>query len=124
MASLTRRRETCADGEDDAARRAIWRDRVAMADAADRPGVFTTLVDYGCTDIGGGKNLHRVVVFRDGALVDAVYAGRRQRREPLVQVVQIKDDPEWHPLLSPDDAFAGYSLRDKGNLLITARKEQ
>jgi hypothetical protein len=167
--------------QDDAARRAIWRDYVAMADAANAPGVFTALVGYEWTSTGGGNNLHRVVVFRDGgevvqqmlpyaefdsgdpeqlwrhlaeyntrsgrevlaiphngngsnglmfpetmrdgALLDADYASRRQRWEPLMEVVQIKGDSESHPLLSPDDAFAGYSVWDKGNLLVTARKE-
>jgi hypothetical protein len=50
----------------------------------------------------------------DGA-VDADYAQRRARWEPVVEVTQIKGDGEAHPLLSPDDAFADYESWDAGN---------
>jgi hypothetical protein len=47
--------------------------------------------------------------------VDADYAARRARWEPVVEVTQIKGDGEAHPLLSPDDAFADYETWDAGN---------
>ena len=59
----------------------------------------------------------------NGAPVDADYAGRRSRWEPLVEVTQIKGDGEAHPKLSPDDEFADYGTWDKGNIAGTAAKE-
>lgn len=53
--------------KDATARDKIWRDAVALADEANQPGVFTALVGYEWSPTPNGNNLHRVVVFRDGA---------------------------------------------------------
>ncbi len=152
----------------------IWAKVVANADRYYQPGVFTTFVGFEWTSMPNGNNLHRVVVFRDGAeragrvrpfdMYDSVdpedlwkymadyetkiggqvlaiphngnlsnglmfdvetyrgkrmkkqYAEIRSRFEPIVEVTQIKGDGETHPLLSPDDAFAGFEILDSGNL--------
>ncbi len=51
-----------------------------------------------------------------GKPIDAEYAAKRIRYEPLAEVTQQKGDGEAHPLLSPDDAFADFETIDAGNL--------
>jgi hypothetical protein len=150
-----------------------WREVVEAAERHDAPGHFTAFIGYEWTSWPGGNNLHRVVVFRDGAdrlidrlpfsawmsddpedlwaylgryesetggrvlaiphngnlsnglmfrpetrdgrPIDADYATRRARWEPIVEVTQIKGDGETHPFLSPDDEFADYETWDLGN---------
>jgi Protein of unknown function (DUF3604) len=50
------------------------------------------------------------------APLDADYAARRARWEPLYEVTQMKGDGEAHPMLSPDDPFADFETWDKGQL--------
>jgi hypothetical protein len=45
----------------------VWDDIVAAAEEFDDPGVFTTLVAFEWTSLVAGNNLHRNVIFRDGA---------------------------------------------------------
>jgi hypothetical protein len=58
-----------------------------------------------------------------GGEVDTNYVEQRARWEPLYEMTQIKGDGEAHPLLSPNDEFADYETWDKGNLDLTALKE-
>ena len=48
-------------------RQAIWNQVGAVADAYNEPGRFTTFIGYEWTSMPGGNNLHRNVLFRDGA---------------------------------------------------------
>jgi hypothetical protein len=43
-----------------------------------------------------------------GVPIDAEYARRRMRWEPISEATQIKGDSETHPVVSPDDEFADF----------------
>jgi hypothetical protein len=47
--------------------RQIWDGVVETADAHNEPGAFSALIGYEWTSTPGGNNLHRNVIFRDGA---------------------------------------------------------
>lgn len=150
-----------------------WQEVVAAAERHNNPGRFTAFIGYEWTSWPGGSNLHRVVVYRDGAdrvgrtlpfssfqsddpenlwaylagyeeetggqvlaiphngnlsngllfavedrkgnPIDADYAKRRARWEPITEATQIKGDGETHPFISPNDEFADYETWDIGN---------
>ncbi len=158
----------------------IWPEFVETADRYNQPGVFTAMTGFEWTSQPGGNNLHRIVVFADGAEktsrvrpftlfdsedpaklwdymegyeeltggrvfahvhngnlsnglaftagtfdgtpMDADYAARRSRWEPIMEITQIKGDGETHPFLSPDDEFADFERWDVGNLTGQASK--
>ncbi len=51
----------------DAAMRTIWNDFVQRADSYNEPGKFTAMTGFEWTSTPKGDNLHRVVLFADGA---------------------------------------------------------
>ena len=48
-------------------RRTIWQDVAQTADEYNRPGQFTAFTGYEWTSMINGNNLHRVVIYKDGA---------------------------------------------------------
>ena len=58
-----------------------------------------------------------------GEPLDRAYTETRSRWEPLYEATQIKGDGEAHPFLSPNDEFADYETWDKGNLDLSAPKQ-
>jgi hypothetical protein len=59
-----------------------------------------------------------------GGPIDAAYAQRRMRWEPLAEVTQMKGDGETHPMLSPNDEFADYYTWDKGDFGLNPKKPE
>jgi hypothetical protein len=53
--------------KDDAFERSVWKDIGQAAESNNDPGKFTAIIGYEYSPFPGGDNLHRVVVFRDGA---------------------------------------------------------
>ncbi|MXU66033.1 DUF3604 domain-containing protein [Oceanomicrobium pacificus] len=158
----------------------IWRDIVHTVDDYNDPGRFTALAGFEWTFTPQGDNLHRVILFADGAEhtsqtrpftffegsdpellwdylaryeadtggraiavphnantsnglmfapqkfdgspMDAEYAAKRIRWEPMHEMTQIKGDEETHPLLSPDDEFADFETWDVSNIAGSAPK--
>ena len=47
--------------------RSVWQRNCDVADRLNQPGVFTALIGYEWTPHPKGNNLHRVLIFRDGA---------------------------------------------------------
>ncbi|WP_105103195.1 DUF3604 domain-containing protein [Microbulbifer pacificus] len=45
----------------------VWQDYVATADKFNVPGYFSAIIGYEWTSMPGGNNLHRNVLYRDGA---------------------------------------------------------
>ena len=53
--------------EDDKITRTVWDIMTSSADTYNDPGKFTAFIGYEWTTMPDGDNLHRVVIFRDGA---------------------------------------------------------
>jgi hypothetical protein len=59
-----------------------------------------------------------------GDPIDADYAERRRRWEPIYEVTQTKGDGEAHPMLSPNDEFADYYTWDKGDFGLNPKEPE
>jgi hypothetical protein len=60
--------------------------------------------------------------FDDGKPISAEYAATRAKWERIYEVTQAKGDGESHPVLSPEDEFAGFETWDAGNLDLSQKK--
>ncbi|WP_068119477.1 DUF3604 domain-containing protein [Tropicimonas marinistellae] len=159
-----------------------WNQIIDTVDHHNQPGVFTAFHGFEWTSSPDLRNLHRNVIFRDGAEearqvipfsifdstdpedlwdymemyeettggsalaiphggnlsqglmfavermngepIDADYAERRMRWEPIYEATQIKGDGEVHPMLSPNDEFADYYQWDKGDFGMNPKEPE
>ena len=62
-------------------------------------------------------------IAENGLPLDASYARKRARWEPVYETTQIKGDGETHPLLSPTDQFADFETWDEGNITLDTPKQ-
>jgi Protein of unknown function (DUF3604) len=83
----------------------LWR----YADANRARGIDSVLIPH-------NSNLSNGVQFSylgpDGQPMGREYAQVKARNETLVEVTQVKGTSETHPLLSPEDEFAGFEILD------------
>ena len=90
---------------------AVWSDVVENADKYNEPGKFTAMIGFEWTSSFGGGNLHRNVMFRDGA---------QRTSQTLPFSVYDSDDPEdlWTYMAGYEDKTGGQALAipHNGNL--------
>jgi hypothetical protein len=90
---------------------APWREIIDAAEAANAPGLFTAFIGFEWTSHPGGRNLHRVVVYRDGK-------DRAITRIPLS--AQLNPDPEalwdWMAAYETDTGGRVLAIPHNGNL--------
>ncbi|GAB3315141.1 DUF3604 domain-containing protein [Haliea atlantica] len=80
-----------------------WEANNRAADAANQPGVFTAFIGYEWSAMPGGNNLHRIMVFRDGA----------ERADQITPFSAFdSDDPEdlWQWLADYEEKTGGQIL--------------
>ena len=71
-------------------------------------------------NLSNGRMFPTVETF--GKKIDRAYVEERIKWERLYEVTQTKGTSEAHPILSPNDEFAGFEIWDKGNLNLSVAK--
>jgi hypothetical protein len=88
-----------------------WHRIARLADEANTPGAFTAFIGFEWTTMSDGNNLHRVVVFADGA-------NRARRVEPFSTFDSSDPEDLWRYLESYEQTTGGRALAipHNGNL--------
>jgi hypothetical protein len=91
--------------------RSIWNEFIEIADQYDEPGRFSAMIGFEWTSTPSGDNLHRVIVFRDGA---------DRAGQVLPFSLFDSDDPEdlWAYLARYEEKTGGraFAIPHNGNL--------
>ena len=89
----------------------VWDRVVENAERYYEPGVFTTFVGFEWTSMPDGNNMHRVVVFRDGA-------GRSDQVLPYTQYDSPDAEDLWSYMAAYEEETGGrvFSIPHNGNL--------
>jgi hypothetical protein len=111
---------TTGTGEDPikspAMARSAWTDLIEAAEKHNQPGVFTAMHGFEWTSMPGGNNLHRNVIFRDGA-------------DKVSQIIPMSlydsEDPEdlWEYMQAYEKKTGGraFAIPHNGNMNIAVR---
>jgi len=98
---------------DSSAYRGAWQQTIEAAEEANQPGRFTAIIGYEWTSNTGGNNLHRNVIFRDGA-------GKASQVVPFTTLPPGSDNPRdlWNWLQKYEDKTGGevLAIAHNGNL--------
>jgi hypothetical protein len=89
--------------KDPRAVRSAWQAYTALADKYNEPGRFTALIGYEWTSMPNGNNLHRVVVFRDGA-------DKASRTLPYSQYDSPEPEDLWKTMAAYEKETGGQAL--------------
>ena len=83
--------------------RSAWEANNGAADTYNEPGRFTAFIGYEWTSMPNGNNLHRVVVFRDGA-------DRANRTRPFSQYDSANPEELWKTMAAYERETGGQVL--------------
>jgi hypothetical protein len=85
----------------------VWEDVIEAAERYNEPGVFTAFIGYEWTSLAPpGNNLHRVLVYRDGA-------SRASQKQPMTTEMSIDPEDLW-------TYMADYESKTGGRILAIA----
>jgi hypothetical protein len=89
----------------------VWSRVVENAENYNQPGVFTAFIGYEWTSHPGGNNMHRVVVYRDGA-------DKAGQFLPFSQYDSVDPEDLWEVLAKYEDTTGGrvLAIPHNGNL--------
>ncbi len=92
-------------------RRLIWHDVALTADEHNRPGQFTAFTGYEWTAMIDGNNLHRVIVYKDGA-------GKTSQLPPFSAQDSLDPRELWKSLARYEETTGGevIAIAHNGNL--------
>ncbi len=91
--------------------RSIWDEFIEIADSYDEPGRFSAMIGFEWTSTPNGNNLHRVIVFRDGA-------DKASQTVPFSLFDSMDPEDLWANLASYEERTGGraFAIPHNGNL--------